>query len=492
MAIAETVAALVALEDRAPSALFEKFSGTDIHIWPYLRWPMSQSVAEVEHGTVPVTVSSSAAQQLRKLASRLVPNRFASRHTPRNSDLLFVVAGRTQADTAAGRKNWLTDYFAEDYSGRAAVVQYRQLTSLMPTAELPVFSDTYSFHDAEFREDINARLHPLSDSCIEATRAVIDSLYSELEFAVSPAGVTVATRKVLRHQARIEGMRKRYDTLLARASPKIVIMDGASYGGSRAIQVRAAKERGIPVAELQHGWIGAAHGAYNFGQAMWRDEMRQYLPDTLLTFGDYWAEDISSPFDTVSIGKPHLEAMVALAPPLQARPLRVLVTSNPHDRQSASQSTMALRALLPKTWKVVFRPHPSERATVAELYPELAKADGVEFDLHLDVYQSLREVRAVLGHSSTVLFEAISFSCATFVFDSPLADLAASHPAFGERIVDNSSLAQAVERILLTSTSEAVMHITADSKLSAQLVALSRPRAVENFREFIDKTLGEH
>jgi hypothetical protein len=283
-------------------------------------------MAEIEHGTVPVSSTPSMTQKITKLTSKLLPNSFDSGHAPQRRDLLFVVAGRTQADTPVGRKNWLTDYFAEDFAEDSVVVQYRELARRLPRAHRPAFTSTYSFHDSGMREDIRSRFAPPSEKKVRATRAVVAALYAELDFAVSAVGISVATNKVLRHQARVEGMRQRYDSLLTRVSPKIVIMDGASYGGSRAIQVRAAKERGIPVAELQHGWIGAAHGAYNFGRSMWRDEMRQYLPDVLLTFGDYWAEEISSPFTAVSIGKPHLEAMVATAPPCPA-------LAGPHDVQ---------------------------------------------------------------------------------------------------------------------------------------------------------------
>jgi hypothetical protein len=139
----------------------------------------------------------------------------------------------------------------------------------------------------------------------------------------------------------------------------------------------------------------------------------------------------------------------------------------------------------------MFRPHPSERATVSELYPELSKADRVEFDPILDVYQSLREVRAVFGHASTVLFEAVSFSCTTYVFDSSLADHMASHPAFGERITDDSSLARAVTKTVTENLATSQDSTSAATTHRAQMEALSKPNAIENFREFIDNALGE-
>ena len=444
--------ALVELEDRAPSVLFERFAGTDVHAWPYLRWPLTQSMAEAELGQVAISNPVGTGARLQKLITQLLPNPFSVSRVPRPSRLLFVVAGRTQASVVGGHRNWLVDDFADDLSPESAVVQYRLLDRTTPAAQRPTFPRTYSFHDAELASDIVARLRPLSASAIAATTDYVNAVYAELDFEVSDSAVRTATRKVLRHQARVAFMRRRYEALLDRAAPRLIVMDGASYGGARAIQVRAAKERGIPVAEVQHGWIGGSHGAYNFGAAMRSPELFQYLPDTLLTFGDYWSRVVDTPSKTVSIGKPHLEALAKRALPATQRPTAVLVASSTLMPEALMASTLEIRDALPEGWVVRFRPHPSERHAVETIYAGLVGQHGVEFDMSLDVYESLATSRAVFGHSSTVLFEALAFDCAAFVIDSPLADLYMDPEIFGARLTDADSLAHAVGQVLERSS----------------------------------------
>ncbi|TBN55950.1 hypothetical protein EYE40_00245 [Glaciihabitans arcticus] len=440
--------ALVELEDRSPAVLFELFDGSDVHAWPYLRWPLTQSMAEIELGQVAIANPVSMGARLGKLANQLLPNPFSPSRLPRPSPLLFVVAGRTQATVPGGHRNWLTDDFAEDFAGDAAVLQYRLLDRTTPDAERPTLPHTYSFHDAELASDINARLRPLSAAKIAATTDFVRAVYAELDFEVGEGSIRSALKKVLRHQARVAFMRGRYERVLDDAAPRLIVMDGASYGGARAIQVRLAKERGIPVAELQHGWIGSSHGAYNFGAAMRTPELFAYLPDTLLTFGDYWSRSINTPSTTVAIGKPHLDTLAARAEPWESRPRVALVASSTRTPDAMTASTLELRDALPAEWVVRFRPHPSERATVEAIYPGLVGQPRVEIDMSLDVYESLATSRAVFGHSSTVLFEALAFGSPAFVIDSPLADLYTSRDLFGDRISDAGSLRRAVEAVL--------------------------------------------
>ncbi|MEX1078655.1 MAG: hypothetical protein WED09_06055 [Homoserinimonas sp.] len=470
MASSDGVRAIVELENRGSSKLFETFLGTDVHIWPYLRWPLVQSMASIELGTTAISAPISSVQRVAKLAKRILPNPTSFKHAPRKQKLLFVVAGRTQADSPEGRKNWLVDYFASAYAGESVVVQYRELGE--PSRK---FESTYSFHDAELKGDIGARLRPLSNSRRQHTRHVIESLYAELDFPVDHTGISVATAKVLRHQARVERMRAQYEWLLDRISPKVVIMDGAAYGGSRAIQVRAAKERGIPVAELQHGWVGPSHGAYNFGDAVWRQELRQYLPDFFLTFGDYWSRGVSGPFEAIAIGKPHLEEFALNVPPVMKRKQSVLVASSVSDPEEMTRSVLSIRDALPEDWQVWFRPHPSERQVVRHRYPELVTAGRVAIDYTLDVYESLSQVRGVFGYSSTVLFEALKFDCATFVLDSPLAELYADRGALGDPITSPADLDRAISLIL-----------TEGSIPRTKLDDIWAPDPIARYRQFVD------
>jgi hypothetical protein len=438
-------------------------------------------MAAIELGTTHIGAPITARQRARKLISQALPNPSSSGHAPRGRKLLFVVSGRIHANTPLGRKNWLIDDFASLYADDSVVVQDRELGT--PTDPTPhrVFEQTYSFHHAELKADIGARIQPLSGAQRRNTENAVAQVFAELDFPVGQDGIAVATAKVLRHQARVARMRKQFEELLDRVTPNIIIMEGACYGGSRAIQVRAAKERGIRVAEAQHGWIGESHGAYNLGRAMWRDELKQYVPDTLLTFGDYWARGTTGPFDTVTVGRPQLEQLATQAPPVASRDRAVLVASSVNDRPEMVRAVLALRDSLPNEWRVLFRPHPSERPTVNQLYPQLVEAERVDIDSTLDVYESLGRVRGVFGYSSTVLYEALKFGCHTFVLNSAHAEFYADRDALGGPITDQADLYQAVSTIVDDASA-------ADS---GRLDDLWAPDSLHRFRDFTERSFSD-
>lgn len=97
-----------------------------------------------------------------------------------------------------------------------------------------------------------------------------------------------------------------YIKLLEKLQPRIIFLNTASYGGLDALLVKIAKEIGIKAGEFQHGVITKSHPAYNYGEAVFKsEEYRKYLPNYLLTYGDYWNENMNTPVKKITIGNPH-------------------------------------------------------------------------------------------------------------------------------------------------------------------------------------------
>jgi hypothetical protein len=213
---------------------------------------------------------------------------------------------------------------------------------------------------------------------------------------------------------------------------------------------------------------------------MWQKKLQQYLPDTLLTFGAHWSRGVSGPFDTVEVGKPHLELLASHAPLVTSRKQSVLFASSMNDRKETVRAVLSLRDSLPNGWRVSFRPHPSERATITQLYPEFMRADRVDIDLTLDVYDSLSRVRGVFGYSSTVLYEALKFGCHTFVLDSKLAEFYADLDLLGAPITDSEGLRNAVATIANNSP-------TIDS---GHLDDLWAPDSLRRFSDFVETSMS--
>ena len=78
--------------------------------------------------------------------------------------------------------------------------------------------------------------------------------------------------------------------------------------------VKAAKDLGIEVIELQHGTISPYHLGYSYPENTMRinNEIREieYFPDKILSFGDYWQNSSHFPIDKeniISMGFPYFE-----------------------------------------------------------------------------------------------------------------------------------------------------------------------------------------
>lgn len=233
--------------------------------------------------------------------------------------------------------------------------------------------------------------------------------------------------------------------MLDRVKPRRIYLQMAAYG-DRSNLIRLAHDRGIGVAELQHGWIGGAHAAYNFGRVFDQTELTRSLPDTLLAFGDYWGRELRFPGHIVPTGKPSLEHAARDARALSKREPRVLVVSSEYETQRLVDTVCLLKRHLPNHWQVVLRPHPAERAEAVELFAE-ALAQGALLDPIVDLNASLLASRAVVGMTSTVLFEALPFGVTVGVVETDLGRYYASANVFPNRLTDEASIVSFVETI---------------------------------------------
>src|SRR5690606_30682231 len=175
---------------------------------------------------------------------------------------------------------------------------------------------------------------------------------------------------------------------------------------------------------------------------------------------------------------PHLDEAVSRAPRLGDRPKEVLVVSSTADPEEMSDFALSLRHRLEQDWTVVFRPHPSERATFDRRYPRLVGVKGVRVDERDDVADALAEARVVVGVASTVLFEALAFGCRVYVRDSPFRDYYVGS-LFGEPIVGEAGM------------NRLVAGIHADGETSDEIVSLAQsmwqPHGLENFERWVSE-----
>lgn len=425
--------ALLDFENSASDLLQEPLADSSTLLWPLARWPVSRAIAEHDIGTsLPTYARPPLAQRVVRAARRAVPNPRSARHAPA-APHLFVVSGWTKTPTPRGYENWLTEDFARALGHDAVVLQDAYLDLLSRGNQRPLLPQTFSYARALERIEQRASAHPLDRAQRERIQSVLTETFRAIEFRVGDAARDRAIADVLGRVARVPASEREFARVLDRVRPRRIYMQTAAYG-NRAAEIRLAHARGVEVAELQHGWIGGSHAAYNFGSAMTSGPLHDHLPDTLLSFGEYWGQSVRFPGRVVAIGKPSLDRQRLEAPAYHDRPHRVLLVSSHYEHEVAQTTVLALRDALPEPWTIVVRPHPVERSTIAARMPALAGQPRIEFDTVADATASLLMSRAVVGFSSTMLFEALAYGCHVAVMESALASHYADAGVFPLRI----------------------------------------------------------
>lgn len=225
-----------------------------------------------------------------------------------------------------------------------------------------------------------------------------------------------------------------YRALFRRLGTRVVVKEEACYGGAdNAAIVTAAREMGIRTAEYQHGLISSGHDGYNFAPAVREHPAyRSILPDHLLTYGQWWSDQINAPVTKIPMGNPHRSEILSANKPTAPRK-GILVLGDGLDTPKYLTLCEQLARSVPPGQEVVFRPHPLERARIQA--QGLGACEGVvRIDARPDIYDSFRESDVVVSEVSTGLFEAIGLVPRVFVWDTPKARFTIPrHPFTGFR-----------------------------------------------------------
>ncbi|MGX1701273.1 hypothetical protein [Microbacterium sp. NPDC055357] len=466
--------ALLDLEDAAPDALFERISGIDVPLWPLARWPVSRALAETDIGTrLPPPRQTSLRQRLMTTARRTVPNPSSAHRAPR-AEHLFIVSGWTRNPGPGGFCNWLSDDFAGALGANAIVVQDAYVDRLSREDARPRNPRTYTYARASERATRATHSRPLPAQERRRLEAALRATFAVLDHPVTDAGRERAIADALGRADRAPHAQREFGRLLDRVQPRRIYMQTAAYG-TRASEIMLSRERGIEVAELQHGWVGSSHAAYNVGAAMRTPDLEKCLPDTILGYGEIWGRELRFPARFVPLGKPSLDPATLASTPWNGRPKRALFVSSNFEHDLVDRTLIALHESLPDDWTVALRPHPVERATAAQRHAAALRLPRVELDVTADAGAALASSRAIVGFSSTMLFEALAYGCHVAVVDSVLAEHYANESVFPLRIAsDLSNVADAAVRI----------QTEPDAVEAAITESVWKSGAVESFREF--------
>jgi len=210
-----------------------------------------------------------------------------------------------------------------------------------------------------------------------------------------------------------------YTLLLDRIDPSVVVIV-VSYG--RETLIETCNQAGVPVVELQHGVIYDHH----YGYAYPEEETKTTFPDYLLTFGEFWNENVRFPIPddhVIPTGYPYLESRINTYDNIE-RTEQLLFISQGSIGQELSRFAVAVDKDPRIEHKIVYKLHPGEYNRWRDEYPHLAESDVTVVDEpEPPLYLLFASSSAQVGVYSTALYEGLCFDLETFVYDVDSADL---------------------------------------------------------------------
>lgn len=222
-----------------------------------------------------------------------------------------------------------------------------------------------------------------------------------------------------------------FSRLISKVRPKLCLVDLGCYG-EMAVFNSTARENGIAVAEFQHGAVYPGHDTYNVAPLLAAsNRYKNTMPDFFLGYGKWWNSQFNAPVKKIVIGNPHREFLLEKFIPLPNQCRTVLIIGDGIETVRYIDLCRELSEVLPKEYRVIFRPHPMERDVVTSLGS--SKRKGFDIDLNKDIYPILSNLYAVISELSTASFEAVGLAERIFLWrteksrfafpNNPFADL---------------------------------------------------------------------
>jgi len=205
--------------------------------------------------------------------------------------------------------------------------------------------------------------------------------------------------------------------ILKKLNPKVIFVRTASYGGFISVLLKLAKENGITTGEFQHGTLYKSHVAYNYGDAVFKsDQYKKYLPDYILTYGDYWNDKIKIPSKIITMGNPHFYESIKKYKNIKEQKNSILIISQGAITDKFVKIAKYLSKEL-RNYKILFKLHPGE-VPFENRYKELYKYANIELTKSGDIYEYIAQFENIVASHSTTIFESLGFNKKLFILDN--------------------------------------------------------------------------
>jgi hypothetical protein len=397
------------------------FSTDGVLMWPTVRSHLAHaalmdaySLSNPFHYGPEITASNAM--------SYLINTLFRSPYSPGvgQKDILIFSSGITNILREGAYFNRLHDFFAGIYRSRTLIVEDSIRTRYLRPRLFP----NVRYHDLlHILGRVRERTVGVSGRDRENIASFVQWLKEIYPYSFS-SEVWRGVKQLLEAKAaRLPILEDLYRRMFQTVQPKLVVVEDGSYGG-RAHIFKWAKQYGAVTAEFQHGMISKAHPAFNYGMATETSpSYRPYLPDYVLTYGDYWSDRVNIPSAKIAMGNPNLTERVRMRESDSEEDGLLLIVSTGINPKRLTQvaADIAKRATS-RIKRIVLRPHPSEAPEVTKRYGHL-KHVGIRIDTGGDLFESLTRAQYVAGEVSTVLFEAAYLGKRVFLLDDAYSSL---------------------------------------------------------------------
>lgn len=414
--------------------LFDRKAG-GVYYWHFLRkWIFDLALSGIrafEFGGHPDYKNQlSATHLLRKIVSLICNSAksFFSLHSNRynNKEILFVGAWK-KIEQNGKVINFLLEELGNDLKDSCLILErpanlVHKKDSL---SDVTIFTDCLeviwgvSLKLGKYRHQANQVRSDVFE--------VISKLENELNIKLDRSSIFHRVDYVV---AAYYSLGKQLEKFFLRINPKCVV-ETEHYSVFSLVCNGVLKQLEIPIIELQHGQIGHGHIAYNISAS----NSRRYLPDKIAAFGQYWIdqcelpniENIMVPVGSIPLQRDinRLHKLSSEKPKRKRSNKVLLVISQGYDNGAIDNFVSSCaKADFLKDWKILVKLHPSEVLTWRHVHPALASNDHVEIITSGSSNWYVVNSDAVVGISSTVLFEALAFQKPIFVLDDIDSEIA--------------------------------------------------------------------
>lgn len=410
-------------ENNKPQVLDFKFSYDNVLMWPYIRYELYNYVRlkelNLENAHAPrgdfnfVDLSNYNINTLKLNAFDRDQEKYK---------IIMISDVRNNTMKKDGKYfNTVHDYFALEFKEDTLIIE----KSYRKKYRLPRYFNNVRFEDSiDYLISSKIKSSKIKQIDKKEIERLITFVNDNFTFNLEEEYYKRLKKKLINLSKKLKYYHLFYKALFVSISPQIIFVKCASYG-NRSYLIKWIKDMGIKVGEFQHGNISKEHIAYNYSNCILKnDEYKKYLPDYLLTYGQYWNENMTIPVQKVIIGNPHFHNKLkeySRKEEAKKQKEKILIVSQGTLTNKLVNLTKELSVLIKdENYEIIYRLHPGE-VPFKERYKELYKYNNITISDSGDIYDLIYKSDYIIGVYSTTVYEAIGFNKPIFIYEHEIS-----------------------------------------------------------------------